>query len=217
MTNSLLRLPEGNDALFDTLAADLIDRGYSIQPDALPPAVSRCLAARAGELAHDEYQKAAIGRGTDTMRNRFIRQNRIHWLDERDAVLQPWHDWTSALRVHLNRRLFLGLFSFESHFTLYEQGDFYKRHMDAFRGERNRIVSLVTYLNEGWQPDQGGELVLYPPEGEAIRVSPAFGTVALFLSEEIPHEVLPVFRNRYGLAGWFRLNSSTNNIVDPPR
>ena len=42
-------------------------------------------------------------------------------------------------------------------------------------------------------------------------------TVVMFLSEEIPHEVKPAQRDRYSVTGWFRLNSSSPDRVDPPR
>jgi SM-20-related protein len=49
-------------------------------------------------------------------------------------------------------------------------------------------------------------------------VTPELGTVVLFLSEEIPHEVLPAHRNRLGVAGWFRVNTSAAiEKVDPSR
>jgi SM-20-related protein len=41
--------------------------------------------------------------------------------------------------------------------------------------------------------------------------------MVLFLSEEIPHEVLPAHTDRASIAGWFRLNTSINNQIDPPR
>ena len=47
-------------------------------------------------------------------------------------------------------------------------------------------------------------------------VTPSFGTIVVFLSEEFPHEVLPAKRDRYSIAGWFRLNSSIANNIDPP-
>jgi len=47
-------------------------------------------------------------------------------------------------------------------------------------------------------------------------VTPMFATLVLFLSEEFSHEVLPTARNRYAVAGWFRLNSSINQHIDPP-
>lgn len=38
----------------------------------------------------------------------------------------------------------------------------------------------------------------------------------LFLSEEFPHEVLPASRERYSIAGWFRVNGNGAGRVDPP-
>jgi SM-20-related protein len=78
---------------------------------------------------------------------------------------------------------------------------------------------VVVYLNPGWQPVDGGELVIYTDEvdQDSIRVTPAFGTLVVFLSEDFPHEVLPAQRDRYSIAGWFRLNTSTSDRVDPPR
>jgi len=112
--------------------------------------------------------------------------------------------------------LFLGLFSFESHFAHYPPGAFYKTHLDAFKGESNRILSVVTYLNSGWLPDDGGEMVLYT-ETDSLSVTPALSTLAIFLSEDFPHEVLPTQRDRYSIAGWFRLNTSIGDQIDPPK
>ena len=35
--------------------------------------------------------------------------------------------------------------------------------------------------------------------------------------EEIPHEVKPARRDRFSITGWFRLNTSSPDRVDPPR
>ena len=35
-------------------------------------------------------------------------------------------------------------------------------------------------------------------------------------SKEFPHEVLPANRDRYSVAGWFRVNTSLANKADPP-
>jgi len=48
-------------------------------------------------------------------------------------------------------------------------------------------------------------------------VLPQLGTLVVFLSEEFPHEVLAAQRDRYSIAGWFRVNSSTAQQIDPPR
>jgi SM-20-related protein len=36
------------------------------------------------------------------------------------------------------------------------------------------------------------------------------------LSEDFPHGVLPAQRDRYSIAGWFRLNTSLFDRIDPP-
>jgi SM-20-related protein len=48
-------------------------------------------------------------------------------------------------------------------------------------------------------------------------VIPQLNTLVLFLSERFPHEVLPAKRVRYSLTGWFRVNSSSEQQVDPAR
>jgi SM-20-related protein len=201
-------------ASFDALTRGLEERGFVVQPGGLPPDVARVLASYAVDA--DAFHAAAVGRGVEQQRNRFVRRDLIHWMDERDPALAPWRAWTESLRVHLNRQLFLGLFSFESHLAHYRPGDFYRTHVDAFRGEANRVVSLVCYLNEYWKEGDGGELVLYKDPGP-VTVQPTYRTVVLFLSEEIPHEVKPAQRDRYSVTGWFRLNSSSPERVDPPR
>lgn len=167
-------------------------------------------------LGPDAFHRAGIGRALDQTVNSFVRRDKISWIDDEAGLAEQWLNWTEDLRLYLNRRLFLGLFSFESHYALYRPGDFYKRHLDAFRGEANRILSVATYLNKGWLPEQGGELVIYHGDDE-LRVSPAFGTLVIFLSEEFPHEVLPATRDRFSVAGWFRLNTSGLDQIDPPR
>ena len=203
------------DELFGAIASDLETRGFSIQPNGIPPQVLDYLSHRLSGLTDADFHEAAIGRGQDAGRNRFVRSNKLSWIKDDDGD-NPWAAWILALQSALNEKLFLGLFSFESHFTRYEEGDYYRRHLDAFRGERNRVVSLVTYLNEGWLPDQGGELVLYHGD-ESISVSPESRTLVVFLSEEVPHEVKRCMRTRHGVAGWFRLNASLGSQLDPPR
>lgn len=217
MRNVLSHDPGDELGLFKRLTVDLEERGFSIQPSALPDSVSSTLAGHLDELSESKFQKASVGRGRRAGPNSFVRRDCIFWLNDSDPKTDEWFAWTRRLQNHLNENLFLGLFSFECHFAKYDKGGFYKRHLDAFRGERNRIVSLVTYLNDGWLLDHGGQLVLYPKNTKAVKVTPALGTVVLFLSEEVPHEVLPAHRTRLGVAGWFRLNTSAAiDKVDPP-
>ena len=214
----LRRMPPPEDHLFEQIAGGLETKGYVCLPAALPEDIADGLVDQLAQIGSREFHNAATGRGNDRTRNQFVRRDRIHWIEESDAASSQWLAWAQRLQDYLNRRLFLGLFSFESHFSHYQSGDFYRKHLDAFKGEANRVLSLVTYLNRGWEPDQGGELLIYSPEDgtELVKVTPMFATLVLFLSEEFSHEVLPTARNRYAVAGWFRLNSSINQHIDPP-
>jgi SM-20-related protein len=206
-------------SLFQKIADDLCQNGYSINPNALPPQLAESLLQQLQDMGHEQFDAAGIGRQHKHMLNNFVRTDEICWIQGTSPAGSAWLEWTSELRKFLNSQLFLGLFSFESHFAHYGVGDFYKRHYDAFKGESNRVLSLVIYLNHDWTADDKGELVLYKDDSDddGIKVVPAFGTLVAFLSEEFPHEVLPASRDRYSIAGWYRLNTSHQQRADPPR
>ncbi|WP_461482609.1 2OG-Fe(II) oxygenase [Porticoccus sp.] len=208
----------GDDSLFARIATDLNRQGFSVIPNALPEALAAQLLNQVLNMNSEDFAHAGVGRHTDLTLNQFVRRDGIHWIEGQTSAEQLWLAWTHRLQQYLNRRLFLGLFSYESHFARYLPGDFYRKHLDAFRGEANRRLSTVAYLNPGWLPDDGGELVIYEqdPEQEITQVTPAYGTLVVFLSEEFPHEVLTAKRQRYSIAGWFRVNGSSNDRVDPP-
>lgn len=210
---------QADEGLFASIADDIEGQGYSIRHGALPEHIGRALLHHQLALGEHMYSDAGIGRGGDFLLNSFVRTDEICWITGESVAGRDWLDWAGQLQAFLNRRLFLGLFSFESHFAHYAPGRYYKRHHDAFRGETNRVLSVVAYLNPGWTTADGGELVLYGGDDDRVgtRVAPLFGTVVVFLSEEFPHEVLAANRDRYSVAGWFRVNTSLYNRVDPPR
>ncbi|GAB1267500.1 2OG-Fe(II) oxygenase [Aurantivibrio infirmus] len=205
-------------SLFDNISDDILEKGYSVQHNALPPALASLLWEHLQAMPTYKFRDAGIGRERDQAVNKFVRTDEICWITGNSVAGSTWIDWSASLQQHLNRRLLLGLFSFESHFSHYGEGDFYKTHRDAFKGESNRVLSLVTYLNPNWQFGDGGELVIYTDDNGAssVRVNPIFGTLVLFLSEDFPHEVLVSKNDRYSIAGWFRLNTSSTERVDPP-
>ena len=134
-----------------------------------------------------------------------IRGDAIQWLEPgQAAVSDRYLALMDSLRGELNRQLYLGLEDFECHFALYEPGAFYQKHVDRFRDDDRRAVSAVLYLNEVWQAEEGGALRLYPEGAEPQDVLPQLGTLVVFLSANLPHEVLPATRERLSLTGWFR-------------
>ena len=193
-------------------------QGYSIRPLALPEQLLMSLYQHQQVMKDEQFESAGIGRGEAYLKNEFVRTDEICWITGESVAGRHWLNWAGELQQFLNRQLFMGLFSFESHFSHYSPGSYYKRHYDAFKGEANRVLSIVAYLNPGWTGEDGGELVLYRDDNdnEGIKIVPLLGTLAVFLSEEFPHEVLPAKRDRYAIAGWFRVNTSVTDRVDPP-
>ncbi|MDO6824557.1 2OG-Fe(II) oxygenase [Marinobacter sp. 1_MG-2023] len=155
----------------------------------------------------DALKIAGIGRGAELVRDRSVRRDKIAWLQGDTPSQAGLFEFLESLRMGLNQRLFLGLKRFEAHYATYHSGDFYRAHVDSFQGRASRIVSLVLYLNDDWQPADGGALQIYS-RGDGVEagslVLPEAGRVALFMSEEIRHEVLEAHRTRYSLACWFR-------------
>lgn len=191
-----------SDWLFSEIINDIAEQGFSIKPNALPQPLAETILDDLLTLRASSFAPAGIGRADHKHNNRQIRSDFIHWLGDQPND-HPWLTWADELRTAMNRELFLGLNRFECHYSHYEAGSFYKKHLDAFRGGNNRRITLITYLNHHWGLEEGGELVIYKPDGSTIKVTPSFGTVVCFLSEEFPHEVLAAKRDRYSVTGWF--------------
>ncbi|MEW6206448.1 MAG: 2OG-Fe(II) oxygenase [Pseudomonadota bacterium] len=206
--------------MFDLIASDLRQKGYSVQKDALSPGLISELLRTFTSIPSGELKQAGIGRAQGQQANSEIRGDEIAWIESaHGGAAVQWLEFSAQLQQYLNRSLMLGLFSFESHFAHYAPGAFYKTHVDAFKGQANRVLSVVLYLNPEWGFEDGGEMVLYSDQGTQTvleTIQPLGGTLAVFLSEDFPHEVLPAKRDRYSIAGWYRVNTSSTLRTDPP-
>jgi SM-20-related protein len=105
------------------------------------------------------------------------------------------------LITYLNQSLFLSLKDAEVHFTKYPPGTFYKRHLDQFKQDDHRKLSVICYLNMNWKAEEGGQLRMYLPD-ETLDVLPKAGTLVCFRSDSIEHEVLPATHERLSITGW---------------
>lgn len=192
---------------YDLIADALSDKGYCILPQLLSAELTTALHRRVSGLDDEDFSRAGIGRDNDFHLNHAVRRDQTRWLSDSNSVDAAYIDEMAELRLQINRRLFMGLFDYESHYAHYPPGAFYKKHMDAFKGQANRVLTTILYLNPDWQPEDGGQLLMYAPDsGEVIEtVNPLFGSFVIFLSEQFPHEVVKASRDRYSIAGWFRL------------
>lgn len=199
------------EGLLDNLADALVRDGYQIINDTFPLSLVDGLWQEFQTLPESELRVAGVGRQDDFQVNRQIRRDKIHWLDGNTEMQQAFLTWMEAVRLGLNRRLFMGLFDYECHYASYAPGAFYKKHLDAFKyplnpAQPNRILSTVLYLNPEWRTGDGGELLLYDEDDTQLlqTVAPEYGKLMIFLSDRFPHEVLVAHRERQSIAGWFR-------------
>ncbi len=183
---------------------DLARVGYSIQPQGLDPANCARLLGEARRLdASGRLRPAGIGLGGAEVPS--IRGDRILWLE---PCLAPATDeylrTAEHLRLQLNRRLYLGLVEYEGHLACYGPGAGYRKHLDRIQGTDARVLTLIAYLNPDWSQSDGGQLRLYLPDGNTVDIMPNAGTLVAFLAEDHWHEVLPSWRERWAITGWFR-------------
>lgn len=153
--------------------------------------------------ADDQFKQAGIGRSVQHTKNKEIRGDKINWIKQEpaDSILASIIDRLHTLRLQLNQLCFLGLQDIESHLTVYEPGTGYARHRDAFNDRSHRVITFVLYLNQQWNPEDGGQLKLWTSGGDEIDIEPIEGRLILFKSE-LEHEVLTSYKNRYSLTGW---------------
>ena len=97
----------------------------------------------------------------------------------------------------------------EISYVHYPVGGYYQRHVDDFvdkktSGTTQRAVSFVCALvDDDWSDADGGALRTFG-DGEApLDVLPACGSLVLFDSTKLHHEVLPTNRPRLVLVGWW--------------
>ncbi|WP_328797688.1 2OG-Fe(II) oxygenase [Marinomonas vulgaris] len=206
------------EAPFSSLLMDLQTQGWSVQDDFFSTGFTQALKDEAENIQNAFMLQAGVGRKQDHQLVLDARRDYIQWIDPDKPIRKDFLRTMEELRIALNRRLFLGLFDYEAHFARYEKGAFYEKHLDAFKGESNRILSTVLYLNDDWQDGDGGELVIYDennPDIEIGRFFPKKGRLAVFLSECFHHEVIVAKRTRHSIAGWFRVNNTTSMTLDP--
>lgn len=194
----------------DSVVEQLAEKGWCVLPGFLPPDLAQQLAVEAQTLYQSgQLRHAATGQGEKREVRVGLRDDAIAWLDETpsSAAQREYLARMEALRLAANRELQLGLFDLETHFARYPAGARYRKHLDVFRHDSRRTLSVVCYLNENWQESDGGQLRLYLDEADDsphVDILPQGGTLACFLSARFPHEVLPAGRSRLSLTGWFR-------------
>ncbi len=168
-------------------------------------------------LARGCFASSRVGQGAARRAAPGIRSDTICWFDvdaDEDAGdgrtgVRPGPAATrllarlEALRARLNESCFLSLTRVECHAACYEPGTSYEAHVDAFDADTRRVISFSHYLNDHWQPADGGCLRMHGDAGAGdTDIEPRFDRLVIFQSRTMRHGVLPVTRRRLSSTGW---------------
>jgi SM-20-related protein len=191
---------------FDVLIDSYLANKVGIDTNFLSAALSKGLKQNIQQLQDDNAMTGA-GIGNEKLKdaNQQMRSDKICWLDKsnKNAYEQEFLELAEDFIGHLNSTCYTGINGYEFHYAVYEQGNFYKRHIDQFRSDNKRKFSLINYLNEDWLEEDGGQLYLYQKD-DVQKIQPEAQTAVFFKSDEMEHEVVLCHRSRMSITGWLK-------------
>ncbi|WP_282628716.1 2OG-Fe(II) oxygenase [Empedobacter sedimenti] len=198
--------------IYEKIIDDLLNQKYSISDFFFSEEETKQL--RESIIQQDnsqDFHQAAIGNAQNEQIVKSVRGDKIRWIDEsqKTATEEVFFSKINHFIDYLNQTCYMGIEESEFHYAIYPIGTFYQKHIDAFKNDDRRTLSIVLYLNdEEWNDDFGGQLALYLPKDDGteseLNVLPLAGRLAVFDSKTIPHEVKKVNRPRYSITGWLK-------------
>jgi len=199
------------ESISERIASEIYEKSYSIIDDFISEELRASLLKEQSELLEaGKFRIAAVGKGEKKQVRTEIRNDQVLWIDSENLNKFESEYWEKIdeVRKAINQRCYLGLRSFEAHFARYPIGSFYVRHMDQFQQVSYRLVTVIIYLNDSWSLEDAGMLRMYLPQDggseKIVDVLPKGGRLVVFMSGEIPHEVLPTQKERISITGWLK-------------
>lgn len=199
---------QSQEEKFEGLIEGIVANGYGVCDDFLSSEEVAMLNARFTERFDDgNFKEAGIGKQSEVHQAKEIRGDKILWLENGTTNIAEriLLDKNQAFINYLNQTCYLGIVDAEIHFAKYDIGKFYRRHRDTFQAQKGRILSVIYYLNNNWQAENGGNLLIYTQENnieKTISIAPLAGRLVCFESDKLDHEVSETFRERLSITGW---------------
>ena len=191
---------------FEALIATYIENKVGISDHFLSATLANNLKKNLLALNQDSLLKAAgIGNAEKLSYDGAIRSDSIYWLDKKhnNAFENEFFAQIEEFIKYLNTSCYAGITGYEFHYSLYESGDFYLKHLDQFKNNPSRKYSMISYLNSDWEESDGGELLIHQLDNNQ-KISPTQGKTVFFKSDELVHEVLVTKNTRMSITGWLK-------------
>jgi SM-20-related protein len=192
------------DIIFDELIDSYLATNVGTVKNFLSNALSTHLADNIIALyAGNKLLSAGTGNDRLVVHDKLVRNDKIYWLDRshNDSYENDFFDLMDRFVSHLNKSCYAGITGYEFHYTLYEKGSFYKRHLDNFKHNGSRAFSMIMYLNS---EVDGGALRIYQGT-DSQDISPNAGKSVFFRSNQLEHEVLVTQLPRMSITGWLKV------------
>ncbi|MEY2830068.1 MAG: hypothetical protein RIQ33_1926 [Bacteroidota bacterium] len=194
-------------AIFDTLIESFIANKIGVAQHFLNPSLATHLKQNLLQLLQqNKLQTAGTGNENAALINTNNRSDKIYWLDKKNNNIyeNQFFNLIDELVLYLNNTCYTGITGYEFHYTCYPVGSFYKKHFDQFKNNHSRQYSLIMYLNDNWQAEDGGELCIYQND-ICQQIAPENGKGVFFKSNELEHEVLITNHERLSITGWLKI------------
>ncbi|MEJ8844344.1 2OG-Fe(II) oxygenase [Lacibacter sp. H375] len=194
------------EKIFNTLVNSFINNKVGIAENFLSKTLSLQLKANLQTLyTSQQMQSAGTGGNSNVHYDQLFRSDIIYWLDRthNNAHENTFFDLMDSFILFLNETCYTGITGYEFHYALYEQGSFYKKHLDQFKNDDSRKYSMIMYLNSEWTEGDGGELCIHHHD-HIENITPTSGKTVFFKSSELEHEVLLSNKPRMSITGWLK-------------
>ncbi len=194
------------EKIFNNLINSFITNKVGIAENFLSPSLALHLKENLTTLyAEKLLQAAGTGNLANVQYDDLFRSDIIYWLDREhnNEHENSFFDLMDKFVIFLNESCYTGITGYEFHYTLYEEGSFYKKHIDQFRHSDSRQYSMVMYLNSDWKLNDGGELCIHHDD-RIENITPVNGKTVFFKSSELAHEVLVSHKPRMSITGWLK-------------
>ena len=203
--------------LSDDVIARLVEHGYAIVDDALPAALCRKLRAemQALESNGQMWNSKSYGTDDDGAPHPHINETQLDFKEVRKhapTFARMEHDPSLVERL----RGVPGLEKLASQHVRIQinegHGGCYTMHTDSGTGPmgpgQTLCLTALIYLNEEWEPADGGELRVFPYPHAAHVIAPVMGRLVLF-EPRMVHDVLPNHKKRFCFTLWCSQKTST--------
>ncbi|KQC02205.1 2OG-Fe(II) oxygenase [Pedobacter sp. Hv1] len=195
---------------FNTLIDSFIENKVGIANDFLSVQLAAHLKNNLTNLYQDKLMlSGGTGNKNTIVHDQLVRNDVIYWLDRKhnDPYENTFFDLMDRFVAYLNLSCYTGITGYEFHYTLYEKGSFYTKHIDQFQQNGSRAYSMVMYLNADWKLADGGELCIHHANGEQ-HIAPENGRSVFFKSTDLLHEVLLTHVTRMSITGWLKVGNN---------